>query len=85
MHGLQLWAALPQAHEEAEPCFSHTPAAAIPEFAVGGAQIRLLIGSVPGHASPVPTLETVLLDDRAKEMGRLVSRVILWRSSVAIL
>ena len=25
-HGLQLWTALPLAHEEAEPSFSHTPA-----------------------------------------------------------
>ena len=29
-HGLQLWAALPQAFEESEPGFSHTPAEAIP-------------------------------------------------------
>ena len=29
-HGIQLWAALPQAHEEAEPSFVHTPSAAIP-------------------------------------------------------
>ena len=29
-HGLQLWAALPLAHEEAAPEFVHTPAAAIP-------------------------------------------------------
>lgn len=27
-HGLQLWAALPQAHEEVEPSFEHTPAGA---------------------------------------------------------
>lgn len=30
-HGLQLWAALPVAHEEDEPGFCHTPAADIPE------------------------------------------------------
>src|SRR4051794_36374807 len=29
-HGLQLWTALPLAHEGAEPSFSHTPADAIP-------------------------------------------------------
>src|SRR5882724_6600282 len=29
-HGLQLWAALPEADEEVEPSFAHTPAAAIP-------------------------------------------------------
>ena len=30
MHGLQLWAALPREHEEADAGFTHTPAAAIP-------------------------------------------------------
>src|SRR6476659_8154526 len=31
-HGLQLWAALPGAHEETTPEFMRTPAAAIPEW-----------------------------------------------------
>ncbi|MET0320737.1 MAG: pirin family protein, partial [Duganella sp.] len=39
-HGLQLWAALPLAHEEDEPGFCHTPAGDIPELAVDGAVIR---------------------------------------------
>ena len=30
-HGLQLWAALPKAHEETAPDFAHTPATAIPD------------------------------------------------------
>ncbi|QGZ42568.1 hypothetical protein IP92_04772 [Pseudoduganella flava] len=63
MHGLQLWAALPKANEEDEPHFSHTPAAAIPEFAVAGATVRVLIGSAFGQTSPVPTyMETLYLD-----------------------
>src|SRR5471032_2371763 len=45
-HGLQLWAALPKAHEEDEPSFTHTPQADIPVFAPGGATGRVLIGSV---------------------------------------
>jgi redox-sensitive bicupin YhaK (pirin superfamily) len=59
-HGLQLWAALPAADEEAEPGFAHTPAAAIPQLEVGGATVRVLIGSAFGESSPVavrsPTL-----------------------------
>src|SRR3954469_22062886 len=43
-HGLQLWVALPREHEEDEPSFSHTPAAAIPELRVGEAQVRVLVG-----------------------------------------
>ena len=62
-HGLQLWAALPQAHEETAPSFAHTPASAIPELTLGGAVIRVLIGSAFGHTSPVATFsETLYLD-----------------------
>jgi len=62
-HGLQLWAALPREHEEAEPSFSHTPASAMPEASVGGATVRVLIGSAFGATSPVATFtETLYLD-----------------------
>jgi len=64
-HGLQLWAALPQAHEEVEPSFSHTPASAIPEVTLDGAHVRVLIGSAFGQTSPVATFsETLYLDIR---------------------
>ena len=52
-HGIQLWAALPQAYEEVEPSFTHTPAAAIPELTVGDADVRVLIGQAWGQTSPV--------------------------------
>ena len=62
-HGLQLWAALPLAHEEDEPSFTHTPSAALPEVAVDGAQIRVLVGTAFGKTSPVRTYgETLYLD-----------------------
>ena len=62
-HGLQLWAALPEAHEEAEPAFQHTPAAAIPEVDIDGVRVRVLIGQAFGHASPVTAFsETLYLD-----------------------
>ncbi|WP_426113645.1 pirin family protein [Massilia sp. PWRC2] len=62
-HGLQLWAALPQAHEEVAPSFSHTPAVDIPTVALDGASVRVLIGSAFGRSSPVPTFsETLYLD-----------------------
>ena len=60
VHGLQLWAALPAADEEMAPAFEHTPAAQIPALEVGGAQVRVLVGSAFGVTSPVavrsPTL-----------------------------
>ncbi|RQO81515.1 pirin family protein [Acidovorax sp. FJL06] len=62
-HGIQLWAALPLAHEEAEPSFVHTPAAAIPEVKVGAATVRVLIGEAFGQASPVATYSRTLYLD----------------------
>lgn len=62
-HGIQLWTALPLAHEEADPSFVHTPSAAIPEVRVGDATVRVLIGAAFGQTSPVATYSpTVYLD-----------------------
>ncbi|CAD5372651.1 Pirin-like protein CC_3178 [Rubrivivax sp. A210] len=62
-HGLQLWAALPEADEEMAPSFAHTPAAAIPALEVGGAQVRVLVGAAFGATSPVAVRsETLYLD-----------------------
>ena len=69
-HGLQLWAALPKVHEEDEPSFSHTPAAAIPEMEVDGARVRVLIGSAFGHASPVKTFSQTLYLDVSLKAGQ---------------
>jgi redox-sensitive bicupin YhaK (pirin superfamily) len=63
LHGLQLWAALPQAYEEVEPSFSHTPADAIPQVQVGDATVRVLIGDAFGQRSPVRVfMPTLYLD-----------------------
>jgi redox-sensitive bicupin YhaK (pirin superfamily) len=69
-HGLQLWAALPVAHEEDEPSFSHTPAAAIPELEVDGAKVRVLIGSAFGRSSPVKTFSQTLYLDVSLKAGQ---------------
>jgi redox-sensitive bicupin YhaK (pirin superfamily) len=62
-HGLQLWAALPAADEETEPGFAHTPAAALPQLQVGGATVRVLIGSAFGASSPVAVRSPMLYLD----------------------
>lgn len=70
-HGIQLWAALPQAFEEVEPAFEHTPSSHIPELQTGDAQVRVLIGSAFGKTSPVKTFApTVYLDVRIQAGGR---------------
>jgi len=62
-HGLQLWCALPQAHEEDEPSFAHTAAEDIPAREVQGVPVRVLIGEAFGVRSPVATFsKTIYLD-----------------------
>ncbi len=70
MHGIQLWAALPIAHEETAPSFSHTPASSIPSVRHGDATVRVLIGSAFGATSPVKTFsETLYLDVQLAQGG----------------
>jgi len=59
LHGLQLWVALPQAHEESEPDFRHYSSATLPEIEMAGARVRVLAGSAYGAASPVRTLSSL--------------------------
>jgi redox-sensitive bicupin YhaK (pirin superfamily) len=68
-HGLQLWAALPLADEEMAPAFAHTPAASIPALEVGGAQLRVLIGSAFGVSSPVAVRSPMLYLDMQLAAG----------------
>jgi redox-sensitive bicupin YhaK (pirin superfamily) len=72
-HGLQLWAALPVAHEEDEPGFCHTAAADIPELEVNGAAVRVLIGSAFGKTSPVATYSQTLYLDVKLRAGHELS------------
>jgi redox-sensitive bicupin YhaK (pirin superfamily) len=62
-HGLQLWMALPAAHEESEPMFSHTPAREIPQDRIGSAKLRVLMGNAFGLHSPVPLLTATIYVD----------------------
>jgi redox-sensitive bicupin YhaK (pirin superfamily) len=69
LEGLQLWAALPLGHEEAEPDFSHTPADAIPVVEIAGVEVRVLIGDAFGLRSPVPTFTPTLYLDLSIPAG----------------
>jgi redox-sensitive bicupin YhaK (pirin superfamily) len=68
-HGLQLWAALPQAYEEVEPSFSHTAAEQIPALEVQGVAVRVLVGEAFGVRSPVKTFSKTLYLDLALPAG----------------
>ena len=71
-HGLQLWVALPRAHEEAAPAFVHTPAEAIPELHLGAAQVRVLVGTAWGQRSPVQTMAPTLYLDVRMPAGEVL-------------
>lgn len=70
-HGVQLWAALPREHEEAEPDFCHVDAGDVPQVTVGDAQVRVLVGTAFGYQSPVKLLSpAVCLDVQLALNGR---------------
>src|SRR5256885_11429137 len=70
-HGLQLWAGMPKALEDAEPSFAHTDNPAIPEDRSEDAQVRVLIGKAWGMESPVtPVSETLYVDLSLPAGGR---------------
>jgi len=55
MFGIQSWVALPKAHEDAEPSFSHHAAASLPRIRRPGVDMRLIAGDAFGEKSPAPT------------------------------
>jgi redox-sensitive bicupin YhaK (pirin superfamily) len=63
LHGLQLWVALPTAHEEGSPGFAHTAAADIPELNENGMSLRVVVGTMHGLKSPVATSWHTLFAD----------------------
>jgi redox-sensitive bicupin YhaK (pirin superfamily) len=69
VHGLQLWVALPLAHEETEPEFRHHPEQTLPSLELAGVRIRVLAGSAFGKSSPVKTFSTLLYADVAMPAG----------------
>ncbi|MER6092254.1 pirin family protein, partial [Streptomyces bluensis] len=57
LHGVQLWVALPEEHRDAERDFQHYA----PETVrIDGAVIRVFLGSLAGHVSPVRTFTPLL-------------------------
>jgi quercetin 2,3-dioxygenase len=59
MFGFQLWINLPAAEKMRAPWYADIPAAAIPEFRVGAATVKLVAGEWNGHAGPAPRRTTM--------------------------
>jgi redox-sensitive bicupin YhaK (pirin superfamily) len=73
LDGLQLWVALPLAHEETDPEFHHHPSRDLPAIDIAGARVRVLAGSAFGAASPVRTFSPLFYVDAAMPAGSELS------------
>jgi len=60
LHGIQTWLALPAAHEDVAPAFTHVPAAKVPRIERDGIRFELVAGAAFGVTSPVPTHSKML-------------------------
>jgi len=69
LDGLQLWVALPLAHEETDPEFHHHPARDLPVAVIAGTRVRVLAGSAFGQTSPVRTFSPLFYVDAALPAG----------------
>lgn len=69
LHGLQLWVALPVAHEEAEPSFHHHPGTTLPERDHRGVKLRVLAGAAYNMTSPVEILSPLFYVDAVMSAG----------------
>jgi redox-sensitive bicupin YhaK (pirin superfamily) len=69
MHGLQLWVALPRAHEEVEPSFAHHAADTIPAVERSGARLRVVAGAAYGVRAPVAVLSPLFYVEAELDRG----------------
>lgn len=70
LFGIQSWLALPKKYEEAAPAFHHSGKADLPELEYEGVKARVVMGSLWGQSSPVPSFsDTLYLDVAMEENG----------------
>jgi redox-sensitive bicupin YhaK (pirin superfamily) len=63
IHGLQMWVGLPAAKEEIDAGFSHHATTEFPTIQDNGNSVRVVVGSLYGATSPVPTLHETIFGD----------------------
>ena len=59
LHGIQTWVALPKAHEDAPPSFTHLPKASLPLISRPGVEMRLIAGTAFGQHAPTPAFSAM--------------------------
>jgi len=69
IHGLQMWVGLPADKEEIEPGFTHHATDEFPMINDGGTFVRVVVGSLYGKTSPVPTVHETFFGNIAMRAG----------------
>lgn len=72
LEGLQLWVGLPHAVRHSDPSFAHVGLEQLPVFTLPRASVRVVMGSMNGLRSPVPTYQAVQLVDLQLEAGAVL-------------
>jgi redox-sensitive bicupin YhaK (pirin superfamily) len=72
LHGLQCWVAMPAGDEEIDPSFAHHDQAELPIVAEDGKSVRIVVGSLYGKRSPVPTLSDTIFADATLAPGAVL-------------
>lgn len=63
LHGMQVWMALPDGHEEIDPSFKHYPDSDLPIVEENGVKTTVIIGEYRGRSSPVAVIaKTIYLE-----------------------
>jgi len=69
LFGIQAWIALPIAHEETDPAFTHYAAGDLPEWSDNACRLRLIAGSLMGRTSPVKIFSDMFYADLRMDAG----------------
>jgi hypothetical protein len=69
IHGLQMWVGLPAAKEEMAPGFAHHKIDEFPLVRDDGTFVRVVVGSLYGATSPVPTLHETIFANALLRAG----------------
>jgi redox-sensitive bicupin YhaK (pirin superfamily) len=70
LHGLQIWLALPDAHEDVEPAFHHYPEGSLPVIRSDDAEFTLIAGTALGARSPVEVFSPLCYMETALQAGQ---------------
>ena len=73
VHGVQLWCAMPEDHEERESTFSHYSPDKLPTAIMEGVNVRVMMGDAFGLSSPVETFSPTLYAEADLSAGAILS------------